>query len=172
MVNDFITFFQLHKLSVLNTWYNHKICKRYTWHSPNGLTKKVYDFILCCSWLRQYCTNCRVYNSFDFDSDHRIVIVNLNTPSCKTARYKHRKKESQKMLNLRSLNDVQTERTFVETVANKLSTLTNNELPNSQLNECFVETINRVAENTLPKQVNQKLRQPWHDDDKLRELYT
>ena len=69
------------------------------------------------------------------------------------------------------MKDVQTERTFDETVANKLSTLTNNELPNSQLNEYFVETINQVAENTLPKQVNQKLRQPWHDDDKLRELY-
>jgi len=49
---------QKQRLSVLNTWFNHKQCRRVTWHAPDGVTKKIYDFILCCSWLRQYTTNC------------------------------------------------------------------------------------------------------------------
>ena len=90
-VNDngerFHQLFNDKKLSVLNTWFTHKQCRRVTWQSPGGKTKKVYDFILSCSWLRQYITNCRVYNSFDFDSDHRLVIATLNSPSTRKARY-------------------------------------------------------------------------------------
>ena len=76
----FHNFFNTRSLSVLNTWFTHKPCRRITWHSGDGVTKKVYDFILSCSWIRQYVTNCRVYNSFDFDSDHRLVIAQLTTP--------------------------------------------------------------------------------------------
>ena len=92
-INDngerFHNFFNIHKLSVMNTWFSHKKCRRITWHSSDGNTKKVYDFILSCSWIWQYITNCRVYNSFDFDSDHRLVIAKLETPSTKTARFKN-----------------------------------------------------------------------------------
>ena len=80
-------FFNSHCLSVLNTWFTHRKCRRTTWHSADGVTKKVYDFILCCSWFSQYVTNCRVYNSYDFDSDHRLVIADMITPCTKVARY-------------------------------------------------------------------------------------
>ena len=32
--------FNANKLSVLNTWFTHKRCRRVTWHSPDGSTKK------------------------------------------------------------------------------------------------------------------------------------
>ena len=89
-------FFNRHQLSVLNTWFTHKKCRRITWHSADGVTKKVYDFILSCSWLRQYVSNCRVYNSFDFDSDHRLVIADIHTPSSKIGRYISRTKNQKK----------------------------------------------------------------------------
>ena len=50
----FHSFFNIYSLSVLNTWFTHKKCRRITWHSADGRTKKEYDFILSCSWLRQY----------------------------------------------------------------------------------------------------------------------
>jgi len=57
-VNDngewFHNFFNTQKLSVLNTWFSHRRCRRITRHSPDGVTKKIYDFILSCSWIRQY----------------------------------------------------------------------------------------------------------------------
>ena len=83
----FHEFFNNRCLSVLNTWFSHKTCRRITWHSPDQVTKKVYDFILACSWLCQYVSNCRVYISYDFDSDHRLVIADICTPCTKVARY-------------------------------------------------------------------------------------
>ena len=103
IVNDngerFHQLFNDKKLSVLNTWFTHKQCRRITWHSPDGRTKKVYDFILACSWIRQFVTNCRVYNSYDFDSDHRLVIASLKTPSTKRARFVMRKKKACEIKN-------------------------------------------------------------------------
>ncbi|XP_066919455.1 craniofacial development protein 2-like [Clytia hemisphaerica] len=90
----FHEFFNTCHLSVLNTWYNYKRCRRVTWYSPDGVTQKVYDFVLIDSWLRQYAKNCRVYRSFDFDSDHRLVIATLDTPCTKQARYRIRKRKS------------------------------------------------------------------------------
>lgn len=68
------------------------MCRRISWHSPDGVTKKIYDFILCSSWLRPYATNCRVYNSFDFNSNHKLVIANLSTPTSKKAMFIKRNK--------------------------------------------------------------------------------
>ena len=89
----FHNFFKTKKLSVLNTWFSHKSCRRITWYSPDATTKKIYDFILSCSLLRQFVKNCRVDNSYDFDSDHRLVIADMKTPSTKEARFRKRHKE-------------------------------------------------------------------------------
>ena len=80
------------ELSILNTWFVHPLHHRVTWHHPNGVTKKVYDYSLSCSWIRQYVTDVRVRNSY-FDSDHRLVVTKLKTPANKAARmFKHRRR--------------------------------------------------------------------------------
>ena len=66
----FHEFFNNRCLYVLNTWFLQNKCRRITWHSPDQVTKKVYNFILVCSWLHQDVSNCRVYNSYDFDYDY------------------------------------------------------------------------------------------------------
>ena len=76
-------FFNTQKLSVLNTWFSHKNCRRIAWYFPDGTTTKIYDFKLSCSWLRKFVKNYRVYNSYDFDSDHRLDIAKMKTPSKK-----------------------------------------------------------------------------------------
>ena len=83
----FHEFFNNHCLTVLSTWFSRKKCRRITWHLPDQVTKKIYDFILVCSWLRQYVSNYRVYNSCDFDSNHRLVIADICTTCNKVARF-------------------------------------------------------------------------------------
>ena len=39
----FLDFCRLHGLSILNTWFDHPLKHRYTWHSPDKVTKKVID---------------------------------------------------------------------------------------------------------------------------------
>ena len=170
----FHNFFGSHCLSVLNTWFTHKNCRRITWHSGDGRTKKVYDFILSCSWIRQYVTNCRVYNSYDFDSDHRIVIAHLTTPCTKAARYTPRSVKSQKSkkqrLDLKSLNDPDIPASFVNVAGVHLEAIdltADNETINSQL----VSSMNNAADETIPKRKNNRVLQPWQEDATLKELY-
>ena len=41
----FHNFFDTRCLSVLNTWFTHKKCRRVTWYFGDGVTKKMLDFI-------------------------------------------------------------------------------------------------------------------------------
>ena len=75
----FHKFFNNCCLSVLNTCFSLKTCCKITWHIPDQVTKKVCNFILACTWLCHYVRNCRVYNSYDFDSNHRLVIADICT---------------------------------------------------------------------------------------------
>lgn len=175
-VNDngqrFHDFFNNLKLSVLNTWFTHKKCRRITWHSPDGRTKKVYDFVLSCSWTRQYVKNCRVYNSFDFDSDHRFVAATLKTPTSKIARFVKRKiPKISKPHDLSVLKDETVAENFKAEAINRLDTIDIN-VDNNTLNSNLVQAINEAGTNTLPRRTNESLHQPWHDDDRLNELFS
>ena len=164
-------FFNTQKLSVINTWFSHRKCRRITWHSPDGVTKKVYDFILSCAWLRQYVKNCRVYNSYDFGSDHRLVIATIETPCTKRARFKHRQKTTRSVkLDLAALKNDNIATAFKDQSLTALATI-DKEQNNTSINEAFVTLINEAASNTLPPKTNSKLFQPWHDDKKLKQLY-
>ena len=55
-------------------------CRRITWHLPDQVTQKGYDFVLASSWLCQYVSSCRVYNSYDFDLDHHLIMADICTP--------------------------------------------------------------------------------------------
>ena len=158
-------------MSVLNTWFTHKQCRRITWHSPDRVTKKIYDFILSCSWLHQYVQNCCVYNSYDFDSDHCLLIADLCTLCTKVAHYKKQNLiPNKKHLNLNSLKDPDVQQNFLETAVNKLESI-DLQCNNTMINEQFTTSINKSAEQTLPVLEKPRLYQSWHDDDVLKSLY-
>ena len=168
----FHNFFNIHYLSVLNTWFTHKKCRRITWHSADGTTKKVYDFMLSCSWLRQYITNCRVYNSYDFDSDHRLVIAHISTPGTKAARYIPRstKLVKKQKLNLKSLDNMTIHSNFINTAAEHLEAIPSTYDIND-INKHLIAAIHTAAEETIPKKEKGRFLQLWQEDDILKELY-
>ena len=75
--NIFIDFCKAHDLSILNTWFKHKDTHMYTWYSPDSRTRKVYDFSICGSWLREFIKDVRTKNSY-FNSDHRLLVTKTN----------------------------------------------------------------------------------------------
>ncbi|XP_033111719.1 uncharacterized protein LOC117112688, partial [Anneissia japonica] len=92
----FLDFCKKNNFSILNTWFQHKEAQRITWHSADGRTKKVYDFSISESWLRQFVKDVRVKNSY-FYSDHRLLVTKLATPSNKPARWSQKKKGRSKV---------------------------------------------------------------------------
>ena len=82
----YLQFCRNNNLSILNTWFDHPLQHRVTWHHPNGVVRKIYDYSLCKPWLRRFIHDVRVKNSY-FNSDHRLRITKLQTPSNKAARY-------------------------------------------------------------------------------------
>ena len=62
------------------------------------------------SYVQQYITDCIVYPTLDFDSDHHILITHINTPTTRKARWKPRSKKIDKTspdLKSLELDDVQ-----------------------------------------------------------------
>lgn len=160
--------FDLNKLSVLNTWFTHKKCRRITWHSADGKTKKVYDFIVCASWLRKYVSNCRVYNSYDFDSDHKLVIAKFTTPTSKKARFIKRNKHTPKQkIDFEALTP-EMSNIFTNNVTNKQNS---DENFNNVLNEALVNAIKENADNCFPAIIPERQSTPWQTDEKLQELF-
>ena len=134
---------------MLNTWFSHKKCHIITWKSPDQVTKKVYNFILACSWLRQYVNSCRVYNIYDFDFHHRLIIADICTPCTKAARYVKRAAISTKYhVTLNYLKQPDISERFVSTTLEKLENLYLNST-NSVINDCLISSINPATEDTL-----------------------
>ena len=71
-----------------------------------------------------YVSNCRVYNSYDFDSDHRLVIADICTPCTKLARYVRQAGTStKKHVNLNYLKQPDISERFINTTTEKLEHL-------------------------------------------------
>ena len=107
-------------------------------------------FILAYSWLCQYVSNCRVYNSYDFDFNHQLVITDICTPCTKVARYvKWAAISTKKHVNLNYLKQPDISERFVNTTFEKLENLDLNST-NSVVNDHTISFINSATEETLP----------------------
>ena len=108
----------------------------------------------------------------DFDSDHRLFVAHLNTPCTKVARYIHRPlKQEKKYLDLLSLNDSVIENKFKKAAVENIQTLPIAESNNNEINDNLVKSINTAGTDTMPQKEKTKVHQPWHDDERLRDLY-
>ena len=120
--------------------------------------------------MSQYVTNCRVHNSYDFDSDHRLVVANLKTPCSKLATYVKRTKTIQpKQFDLSALKIPEIGNDLKNEAINEMNSI-HLETGNSTFNKNLLKSINDAALNNLPKKANVKLYQPWHNDEKLKQL--
>ena len=75
-----------------------------------------------------------------------------------------------KKLDLTALRNENIATAFKEQTLNNLSTI-DTEQDNTNINEILVKSINETADNVLPLKSKSKPYQPWHDDEKLKQLY-
>uniref|UniRef100_A0A914W7K9 Reverse transcriptase domain-containing protein n=1 Tax=Plectus sambesii TaxID=2011161 RepID=A0A914W7K9_9BILA len=72
-----VDFCEDHGLYVLNTFYQKKPQRRWTWQSPNGATRNEIDYML--SFHQTVATDVTVLNRFNAGSYHRLIRTTLAT---------------------------------------------------------------------------------------------
>ena len=68
------------------TFFRHRLEDRYTWYSGDGISRKVIDYVLLEQFTQQYVNYCFVDPFINIDSDHRMLLTDISTPTSKMAR--------------------------------------------------------------------------------------
>ena len=165
----FLDFCEENKLSILNTWYDHPIKHRITWHSPDAITKKVIDYSISESWLRQYIKDVRVRNSY-FNSDHRLLVSKMRTPANKAARFHKRKPKRKSRYNLKALNTQEIKDELCDKIIQVMHAEGNDSVGNiNKHHEKLISTLTK-ARDTLPQIPKNRTPHPWDDEPELKNL--
>ena len=165
----FLDFCAEKHLSIANTWFDHPQKHRITWHSPDQRTKKVIDYSVCESWLRQYISDVRVRNSY-FNSDHRLLVTKLKTPANKAARYFTRRKPYKSpRSDLGALKIQKYKELFINTLALSLPSKENIAVNIDEQHSQIVTSL-KSARETLPKTLKGNIAFPWDNDLQLQNL--
>ena len=165
----FVQYCQAQHLSILNTWFDHPIHHRVTWHHPNGVHCKVYDYSLSGSWLRQFVQDVRVRNSY-FSSDHRLVVTKLKTPANKAARWFQRKAKGNKP-NLLLLQDENISSNVQSAINEHLSLNNTHPTTIKEIHTKIIESMKK-GRKKIPLQSEPQQNIPWNYDTELTDLIT
>ena len=79
-------FCRTHSLNISSTFFKHRLLHRNTWYSNDKKTRKIIDYIITESYIQQYMIDCRVYRSFDIETDHRLLKATMFAPTTKKSR--------------------------------------------------------------------------------------
>ena len=106
-------------LCMSQSFFDHPIENRYTWYSGDGNTRKVLDYILVEPYTQQYMQKCEVVTT-DFESDHRLLIAEMKTPTTKKARQKIMKvQKKETRFDPKDLENTETRSKFIQAVTNE-----------------------------------------------------
>ena len=167
-------------LCMTQSYFNHTLEDRFTWFSGDKTTKKVLDYILVEPYIQQYVKDCAVNPNLDFDSDHRIIIAEINTPSTKKARRKKQQKTKYVAKpDPESLQSSELKVSFIHAVTQELNSK-DGAYKSTDAGLKIIDCLESAAEATLPKKSkNKHTHEIWRNDkdlnllvDKRKELVT
>ena len=109
-----LSFCRGHRLSIAGSWFHRKDIHRFSWISNDGHTRKEIDHILssCGKMVRL----CRVFRSFDIDSDHFPVLATLKLKLKRSTQ----PQTKHFIPNLSSLSNIDVSREYAANVSSKL----------------------------------------------------
>jgi len=110
----FLSFCRVRRLSIAGSWFRRKDIHRFSWISGDHHTRKEIEHVLIS---RGKCVQqCRVYRSFEVDSDHFPVVARLRIKLKRTGQRKIQPFRP----NLQRVEDMETRRQFSRAVAEAL----------------------------------------------------
>ena len=103
------------------------------------------------SYIQQYVKDCAVNPNLDFDSDHRIIIAEINTPSTKKARRKKQQKTKYVAKpDPESLQSSELKVSFIHAVTQELNSK-DGAYKSTDAGLKIIDWLESAAEATLPK---------------------
>ena len=157
-----IDFARENKLSIMNTRFKHPDHHQFTWYSN--------DYLLCADWLRQYSSDCRVRTSFDFNSDHRLLVTTFRTPKTKVARFVNRNFIKKKKLDLDFfMNNELLQQDFVDNLEERFANFDDTNSIDEKDAELF-RHLKEIADTQIPDASSDRSSPPWRNDPELNDL--
>ncbi len=164
---------QSEKLSISSTFFKHRLFHRYTWHSNDHKTRKILDYILTEQYVQQFMTDCRVYNGFDVETDHRLIKATMYAPSTRNARKRYCKNPTppKKRLDLKKLSDPNIRARFSTRINEQIRNTKNENIHVSSRSQNLINVISESANEILPEKLKtMDTSTKFHDDEQLNEL--
>ena len=171
--NRLKTFCISHQLSILSTFFKHRMLHRYTWYSNDKRTKKVLDYVLAEKYIQNYTTDCRVYIGFQVDTDHKLLKTTLNAPTCKSARRRYCKNPTAPKVryDIKSVKNPATKILYTDSLNNSIPDICKNISDINELSNTLVKTLQDTATQVLPtKTKREKDNEIWKNDQTLNKL--
>ena len=169
-------------MKIVNSIFRTKRIHRSTWRHAATNTWKRIDYICTGKWLSKFILNCRVYSepSKDFDTDHRLLIMNMAFPRTKKELHKKLRISTQHpdakvKSNFQALRkDKQLQDKLTVELDNALGNTNTEDTNVDELNEKITSNVRECVESVWPKINPIKKKEPWEDEelkDKIRELH-
>ena len=156
-----------YKLGIGSSFFEYQMENRWTWYSCDKITKRVNDYMLAEHYLQQFVTNCIAEPNIDFDSDHRILVTELNSPRTKKARWKKPCKIHNKQRpDARFLSDDAHRNRYVYAIQQELrNPLLQINSDSEEKSKRIVDALNKAAKNTIPPKTKFRSdNNPWKND--------
>ena len=162
-------FCMTHKLSILSTFFKHRLLHRNTWYSNDKRTKKVIDYILAEKYVQQFTTDCKVYLGFEVETDHRLLKTTINALATKKARRRYCKNPTppKRNYNIKALQIPEIQKSFVEALDDPIKQGSVNITEINNLSETLVTTLNETAMQVLPPKTKRGKGDELRKKDKL-----
>ena len=163
-----------HQMKIINTIYRTKRIHRETWRHPLTGNWKRIDYICTTPWVSKFIKSCRVHTTASnlFDTDHRLLVLNLEFPSTKkdlkinlSRQRPNEKKPKSDYQALCTSSALQQELT--DELDSNLNYSTKANI--SDLNDHIVDVVRDSVEKICPRITEQKKKEPWENDE-LKQL--
>ena len=116
---NLLEFARSNSMVLCNTLFYHKMAHRTTWESPgNSPVRNQIDYILVKQNARKLVKNCRSYNGTTTNSDHRIVICDIEL---KWYKMFHKKKIKTNNFDMQRLKNGTIRQKYIDSVKERLN---------------------------------------------------
>ena len=163
------------RMKIMNSIFRTKRIHRATWrHSATGKLKRI-DYVCTSSWVAKFVRSCRVFvgPSSMFDTDHRLLVVNIEFPTTSTE-LRHQlsrtaPREDKPTTDIRALRDNPELRNKLTTDLDaRLEVLDIRDV--NELNDAITTTVRECVEEVCPKLDKIKKKEPWEDAILLKRI--